>query len=256
MSEQSMLSEARALSEYWQLQADPVFHGRTSPRGQGRVVLVLPGLFGTDFYLYPLRTWLTRIGYTPIMSNIGINAGCSRRLLDRVYDTLPPTLTAAANDIAIIGHSRGGMLGKALINRLENRVSHFITIGSPLGGMLRGGQAGLADLAAGSAAGNSAGSAAGSPVASEAVVNAGRAAMRLLDPDCDSPLCGCQYIDDLLTPLPEKVKVTAIYSSDDPVVASHACLIDGAENIEVTGSHSGLFVNRHVYPHIASALAT
>ena len=53
--------ESRALGELAALQIDPVFHGRGVPRGDGRLVLVLPGLFGNDFYLQPLHGWLRRM---------------------------------------------------------------------------------------------------------------------------------------------------------------------------------------------------
>src|SRR5437867_11584794 len=53
--------EARALGELAALQRDPVFRGHGLPRGDGRIVLVLPGLFGNDLYLQPLHLWLRRI---------------------------------------------------------------------------------------------------------------------------------------------------------------------------------------------------
>ena len=78
----SMLDEAAALREYWALRLDPVYRGRGVPRGDGKPVLVLPGLFGNDFYLTPIRAWLGRIGYTPRVSTLAINAGCPERLLN------------------------------------------------------------------------------------------------------------------------------------------------------------------------------
>ena len=63
-----------------------------------------------------------------------------------------------------------------------------------------------------------------------------------------------EYIDDLLAPIPAPTRVTAIYSTQDPIVAPSACPIDDAENIAITGTHSGLVFNRDAYGHIANAL--
>ena len=240
--------EHRALLEFWSLQTTPVFRGRGVPRGDGKIVLALPGLFGNDLYLRPLRTWLSRVGYEPHMSMIPVNAGCPKRLLGDVQQKFRVVLEQPQASVAIIGHSRGGMLGKALVTRLGHRVSHFITLGSPVGAMLRMGRDGLAEYAGEVEPGEDS-------IAHRSVIDAGRTAMRLFDPDCDSPLCGCEYIDDLLAPIPAHVRVTAIYSTEDPIVAPAACPIDNAHNIAITGTHSGLVFNSEAYRHIADALS-
>lgn len=77
-------------------------------------------------------------------------------------------------------------------------------------------------------------------VASPDVVEAGRRALRLFDPDCDLPACGCSDIEDLLAPLDPAAKAWSIYTSDDQVVSPGGCPSDGAGNVEVRGTHSGL----------------
>ena len=245
----NLAGEANALREYWSLRTDPVYRGQGVPRGDGKAVLVLPGMFGNDFYLQPLRSWLGRIGYKPTVSTIAINAGCSRRLIERVEVGLARQLKNTEGQLAIIGHSRGGMLGKAFASRLGERCTHFIALGSPVGGILRSGKEGMIALARDNTD-------AGDQIAAPSVVDAGRRAMKFFDPDCESPFCDCAYVRDLLAPLPVGTKTFAVYSSEDQVVAPTACTMDGATNIEVTGTHSGLVCNKAVYPHIASALAS
>ena len=244
----NLIGETNALKEYWALRNDPVFRGHDVPRGDGKAVLVLPGMFGNDFYLQPLRSWLSRIGYRPAVSMIAINAGCSRRLIERVEVGLARQQGRNAGPVAIIGHSRGGMLGKAIAARLGDRCAHFITLGSPVGRILQSGKEGMIALARND-------SDASAQVAAPLVVEAGRRAMKFFDPDCDAPFCDCAYIRDLLAPLAAGTKTTAIYSSEDQVVSPDACVMHGATNIEVTGTHSGLVFNKAVYPHIAAALA-
>src|SRR5207247_1759039 len=55
----------RPAAELGLLLVEPVFWGVGVRRGDGRPVLVLPGLYGGDRYLSPLRDWLRRIGYSP-----------------------------------------------------------------------------------------------------------------------------------------------------------------------------------------------
>src|SRR6476619_699886 len=109
-----LLAEAGSLNELFALQRDPVFRGHGIPRGDGRLVLVIPGLFGSDLYLEPLHSWLRRIGYRPVRSTISINAGCPDRLRAQVESALQRGVGRHPGPVAIIGHSRGGMLGWAI----------------------------------------------------------------------------------------------------------------------------------------------
>ena len=244
----ALTGELGALREFWELQAAAVYHGRGVPRGSGSPVVVVPGLFGTDHYLRPIRTWLQRIGYSPRMSTLRINVGCPQRLLEQIERSLENCLVDHPR-VAIIGHSRGGMLGKAIATRLGARCSHFIALGSPVGGILRGGREELLALANPRSR-----KAQTQPLASRQVADAGRRAMRLFDPECDYPACDCRYLTELCAPLDAATNVAAIYSRDDQVVPARACPIDGARNIEVGGTHSGLVFNKAVYPHIAEVL--
>ena len=76
----SPVSEALALAEFAQLFADPLYYGAGAPSGDGRLALVLPGLFASDWYLWPLRSWLGRVGFRPVRSTLALNAGCPERL--------------------------------------------------------------------------------------------------------------------------------------------------------------------------------
>jgi hypothetical protein len=103
----SLAREARAWSEFVQLIADPVYYGAGLPRGDGRLVLVLPGLFGNDWYLRPLRVWLNRIGYRSVPSTLVVNAGCPERLTREVEAHLQRRMQPAPGPVVLIGHSRG-----------------------------------------------------------------------------------------------------------------------------------------------------
>ncbi len=248
MAERPLTSEVAAWNEFQELHADPLYRGEGVVRGDGRAVLVLPGLFGNDLYLQPLRSWLRRIGYQPVMSTIPLNVGCPDRIQSRVERSIGRHLAGHHGEVAIIGHSRGGMLGKALASRIGARCSCFVALGSPVGAVLRAGRDGMREL-------THAGGSSAEPLAAPSVVAAGRWATRLLSPQCRFPDCDCSYLNALFAPLPETTRTYAIYSTEDPVVPPHASNLTGAVNIEVTGTHSGLVANRAVYRHLAGVLA-
>lgn len=236
--------ENSAHQEYWQLVTSSIYAGKDIPRGDGKRVIVLPGLFGNDLYLVTLHHWLHRIGYTTALSGLTLNAGCPRRLLEQIKRAVDTSLKDYDGPVAIIGHSRGGLLAKALSAHLGDRTSHLIALGSPLGSVLRGGRDALVPARASEP-----------KTLGQVVRNASTDMIRMLDPDCDIPVCDCAYVDAMFAPLPVDTQVTAIFSENDGVVPSAIATIDGALNIEVSGSHTGLVFNREVYPHIAAALS-
>lgn len=232
--------EARAPLELARLTADPLFWGAGVPRGDGRPVLVFPGLFGNDFYLAPLHGWLARIGYRPVISRIAFNAGCADIARRAGQDELERVGEQRGRPVAIIGHSRGGLLGRAVAAALGRRVSHLALLGAPMAvvEMLGRGAFRPEDTPA-----------------AEFVVQAGVRVRARLAPECTFPGCGCDYVRDLKTPLDAATRVLSVYSREDPIVPPAASRLAGAREVEVSGSHSGLANNVAVYRALASFLA-
>ena len=175
-------------------------------------------------------------------SALPVNAGCGKRLLETVSKVLARHVQVADRPIAMIGHSRGGLLCWAMATRLQSRVSHLALLGSPapaVVALLRQGDAVVP-----------------TSLARTGVAAAGASAMAWLDPDCDFPACGCEYVDDLRRPLHPATRVMSVASRQDPIVDPAACRAPGGEHVEVDGSHSGLAHNRAVYVHLARFLAT
>jgi pimeloyl-ACP methyl ester carboxylesterase len=239
-SRASVVGEGRALAEFVQLFADPLYYGVGAPRGDGRLALVLPGLFANDWYLWPLRSWLARVGFRPVRSTLAINAGCPERLSREVEEELARRRRRAPGPVILIGHSRGGILARAIAARLQDQASHLILLGSPVSLLLRTEQWSSSAVAQ-------------APAASR-VAEAGIRARRALDPDCDVPACGCPFPADFARALSKQTKVVSIYSRDDPVVPPWAAPVPGAENVEVSGTHSGLAYNRATYRTLANVL--
>ena len=82
------MRESLALGELAALTRDPIYRGESVPRGDGRLVVLIPGLFGSDLYLWPLRRWLARVGYRPSASGLWVNAGCGERLTAQIEKSI------------------------------------------------------------------------------------------------------------------------------------------------------------------------
>src|ERR1700730_1178512 len=97
-----MIREMLAVVDFAALLTDPAFYGMGVKRGDGRMVLVLPGLFGSDLYLQPLNNWLRCIGYSPVSSHIEFNAGCLHRLRTEILGQIKRRFDGGGPPIGLI----------------------------------------------------------------------------------------------------------------------------------------------------------
>ena len=108
------LREVRWQLELGRLLVDPVFRGGGVPRGDGRPVILMPGLGAGDQTLLVLAAWLRRIGYRPHLCGFVANVSCSDRAVERVERRLEAVHARYDRRVALIGHSRGGHYARAL----------------------------------------------------------------------------------------------------------------------------------------------
>lgn len=225
----------------WQLDAtrllvSPTLRGHGIARGDGRPVLLLPGFLAGDYSLATMGLWLRRLGYRPGGANFFANVSCSDEALRRVERRAETLAAKHERRVAVVGHSRGAHLGKALAARRPELVSHVIALGG-----------GLSDQLAVSAP----------TEAAVALVRAWhrRGARNGDRSACLSEECRCTFTRAYSAPFPESVRLTSIYSEDDGVVRWQSCVVPYADNVRVTGTHVGLAFNAEAYRAIARALA-
>ena len=236
---QALAREALAFGEIASLLRDPIYRGEGVPRGDGRLVVIIPGLFGSDFYLWPLRRWISRIGFRSSTSGLWVNAGCPDRLTSEIEKWIDRRQPQRDRRIVLIGHSRGGILARALAARMGSRVSHLVALGSPIG------------IAAGYATGGA------QQIAHQmmsTIAQASNTARGILDPQCRFPDCGCGFIGSIRDALAPETTALSIYSREDPIVPPEASVVTGARNVEVSGTHTGLVYNPEVYRELARSL--
>lgn len=100
--------------------------------GQGKYVMVIPGLLSTDWYTTFLRMFLVKIGFNATGWGMGRNLG---RL-----DSLKILIQKVENfekekdqKVILIGWSMGGIFAREVAKSIPNSIEKVITIGSPFG---------------------------------------------------------------------------------------------------------------------------
>jgi pimeloyl-ACP methyl ester carboxylesterase len=223
--------------ELSRLLVDPVFLVQSGvPRGDGRPVVLLPGFLAGDQTLAIMAGWLRRLGYAPSLCGFVANVDCSDRALQNVERQVDALHRRHGRRVALIGHSRGGHFARAMGARAPDRVSHAISLGADLRGLIGVSVPTLAAVAA---------------VRRGLVLTRRTRAER-----CFTAECTCAFAQDYARPFPsDQVRLTSIYSKQDGVVRWQGAVVPEAECVELTGSHVGLPFNRKTYRAIAQALA-
>lgn len=232
----SIWKEALFGAELLLLHASPVYYGFGIPRGNGEAVIVLPGFLGNDEYLAHLHGWLNRIGYKSYISGIDSNTECPNLLIRYQFTKIiDKAVKETGRKVHIVGHSLGGVIGRAVAGLRPEAVASVITIAAPFRGV----------------------------VAHRAILSVANVVRnQILEhhkekvlPECYTARCSCEFISALKTRISEDVMQTAIYTQDDGVVDWRYCLTnDPATDFEVPGTHIGLAFNASVYGIIARRL--
>ena len=215
----------------------PVWRGEGVRPGDRRPVLLIPGFLAGDGTLGTLTHWLRASGYHTRRAGIRANVACSEEACARLETRLVGFADATGQRVAIIGHSRGGVLAKALAARRPELVSGIVTLGSPTLSQLRVHPLVLAQIGLVGALGTSR--------------VPGLFSLRCLRGEC------CRNFRRAIAgPLAPHVQHVALYSRRDGVVDWRACLDPYARLVEVRASHVGMAVNAAVYAEVGRALAS
>ena len=191
------------------------------PRGDGRIVLVIPAFLSGDWATAGLRQCLSHLGYRVEIAGVGLNMGPTPGLIRKLDKTLM-RLAADGSPVDVIGQSLGGVLARDLAQRHSAQVGHVITLCSPIRVPIT------------------------TPLAPAA---------RLLSALYDSDWLARRHA--IAGPL--GVPVTALYSEDDGVVDWRECLQDdraGCRNIRVSGAHATIGSSPSALTAIAPALSS
>ncbi|MGN6374445.1 MAG: esterase/lipase family protein [Sphingomonas sp.] len=107
-----------------------------APRGDGRPVMLLPGLFTSDASNVVLRRYLESLGYRAFGWELGHNF--SLRTIGPDGERLRERIAAVAEEhggpVTLIGVSLGGVMARFAAHRWTDLVREVITVSSPFAG--------------------------------------------------------------------------------------------------------------------------
>lgn len=101
-------------------------------QGDGRPVMILPGLLASDTSTARLRKTLSAAGYRVSGWGLGRNMGIASDTFERVDAEI--AAFARATPVTLIGWSLGGLIAREYAKLHPDRVARVITLGSPFSG--------------------------------------------------------------------------------------------------------------------------
>jgi dienelactone hydrolase len=124
------LGEARVLSDWMR---GRLVEDRLAARypGDGRAVIVIPGLFTSDSRTAMLRRTLKKAGYRTYGWGLGRNMPIKADILDRFGTRMDAVQARETGPVTLIGWSLGGLVARAYAHYAPDRVAEVITLGSP-----------------------------------------------------------------------------------------------------------------------------
>lgn len=191
--------------------------------GDGRPVLLLPGLFNSDRSNVALRSLLRRIGYDAQGWGLGRNFGTrtigaeAERLIARVA----AMGQATGQPVTLVGVSLGGVMARLVAHRRPDLVRAVVTISSPYAAHPR-------------------------------ATRVWRAFELVTGDRVDDPRVAA-LAAEVVRPLP--VPATAIWSASDGLVAGAACRGGDCPDVEVHSGHLGVQLHPDVLLAVADFLA-
>lgn len=193
-----------------------------APRGDGRPVMLLPGLFNSDRSNFVLRRFLLGLGYDAHGWGLGRNRGArtvgaeGERIVAAVE-----ALYGRAGPVTLIGVSLGGIVARLVAHRRPDLVRQVVTISSPFAGPGK-------------------------------ATNVWRAFEWGTGERLDDPAVMARSAA-IARPLP--VPSAAIWSPSDGLVNGTICRDEAGEAIEVRSGHLGVQVKPEVLLAVARVLA-
>ena len=107
---------------------------RVPPFGQGRPVIVIPGLLSNDRSTALLRSSLAAAGFVVEGWGQGLNTGARPDQIARLEARLADLAARTGQPVVLIGWSLGGLFARVLAQRHPGLCRLVVTLGSPFSG--------------------------------------------------------------------------------------------------------------------------
>ena len=197
---------------------------KAAPKGDGRAIVLLPGYLTDKYAMYPLKSYLSYLGYKVFDWGQGRNMGAVEELVDAEITHIEQLKASRGiESFTLIGWSLGGVISREIARLLPDTIDEVITMGTPITGGPKYTAPGQQYIKSH-----------GVDIEELEALILERNQMGLTQP------------------------VTSIYSKSDGIVAWEAALDiynKHAQNIEVSSTHLGMGVNAQVWLTVANVLS-
>lgn len=102
--------------------------------GEGRAVLVIPGLATGDVSTILMRKTLAERGFRPEGWRLGLNTGGDAGKLRRLEARIERMHVETGRKVILIGWSLGGLYARVLAHRIPQHLAMVLTVASPFSG--------------------------------------------------------------------------------------------------------------------------
>ena len=127
----SWTEQLRFAAELRDLRGSTMWRGGGAPDGRGRGVVLVPGFGNPPVLLAPLARWLRAGGWEVVVADLGFNTGCGEQMVAAIGDAVATARSRSDRGVAVVGHSRGGLLGRVAAVRLGDEVEVLVTLATP-----------------------------------------------------------------------------------------------------------------------------
>jgi triacylglycerol lipase len=232
-SDLARLEEARSYRRLVGILGRPVDQ---PPVGAAVPAILVPGFISGDVSLTLLSRHLRRQGFRTFRSEIGANLGCTDAMVERLIRRVERVVADEGRRVALVGHSRGGMVVKLAAQRRPDLVGGIVLLSAPVTGTLSVAAHVRKQL--------------------EVLFRLHRRGFRtMISEDCVTGECAARIAAELTAPFPADVRYTSVYSKSDAIIDWHTCLDPAAELVEVESAHSGMGTDPVVHRIVAERLA-
>jgi triacylglycerol lipase len=175
------------------------------PGGSAVPVLLVPGFISGDISLAVLGRHLRRAGHRTFGGGVGANLGCTDVMVDRLLRRVEEVAASEGRRIALVGHSRGGMIVKLAALRRPDLIASIVVLAAPVSGTLSVAAHVRKQL--------------------EWLFRLNRRGFAsVIGEDCVTGECATRVAAEISSPWPESVEYTSLYSRNDAIIDWHTCL--------------------------------
>lgn len=206
------------------------------PPGAAVPAILVPGFISGDVSLVALARHLRRAGHRTFRSELGANLGCTDEMVRRLLRRVERVAADKGRRIALVGHSRGGMIVKLAAQRRPDLVAGIVVLSAPVTSTLSVAPHVRKQL--------------------ELLFRLHRRGLaRMISEDCVIGECGTRIATELDEPFPADVAYTSVYSQSDAIIDWHTCVDPAAECVAADCSHTGMGTDDAVAAVVRERLA-